>query len=307
MSVNKLWVVTILTTLIFASASIAQEVRQPLVLLSDFGTTERFVASMKGVAMSVDPKLQIHDLTHHIAPHNIWQASYVLTGTIEYWPKGTVFVSVIDPGVGTKRKSVVVETGTGHFIVTPDNGSLTLVADTHGIVSMREIDETVNRRPGTRDLHTFHGRDVYSYTGARLAAGIIDIEGVGPLLEPKIMRLDYQKPKILDGGAVVGNLIHVEVPFGNIVTNIPTSMLEELGFTAKNDALVHVQVSRRDDIIFDQGIPFASSFGFVEKDEPLLYSDSLRTIGLAINSGSFAKKYGVDAGQEWAIQIRENK
>ncbi|MEM7017220.1 MAG: SAM-dependent chlorinase/fluorinase, partial [Pseudomonadota bacterium] len=151
---------------------------------------------MKGVAMTVDRSLQIFDLTHEIEPQNIWQASFVLNGTIEYWPKGTVFVSVIDPGVGTTRKSVVAKTGMGHYIVTPDNGTLTLIEDTHGVVAMREIDESVNRRPGSEDLHTFHGRDVYTYTGARLAAGIIDFKGVGPELPAKPVRLYYQHPSV---------------------------------------------------------------------------------------------------------------
>ena len=151
---------------LIAACNGPKQSRRALVLISDFGTTERFVASMKGVALSVDPDLQVHDLTHHIEPFNIWQASYVLSGTIEFWPRGTVFVSVIDPGVGTKRKSVVAETASGHYIVTPDNGSLTLIADFQGIVALRQIDESVNRRPGSEGLHTFHGRDVYAYTGA---------------------------------------------------------------------------------------------------------------------------------------------
>ncbi len=296
-----------ITALLLSSAtpSLADESRRPLVLFSDFGTTERFVASMKGVALGVDPHLQVHDLTHHVEPHNIWQASFILNGTIEYWPKGTVFVSVIDPGVGTARKSVVAETAAGHFIVTPDNGSLTLVADTHGIVAMREIDEAVNRRPGTGDLHTFHGRDVYAYTGARLASGVIDFEGVGPALEPTVVRLDYQKPSVLDDGTVVGNLIHVETPFGNIVTNIPTELLESQGMFDEDNEIVHVRVTHGETVVFDKDIPYANSFGFVDVGEPLLYSDSLRAIGLAINSGSFRNKYGVAAGQEWAISIEQ--
>ena len=153
-----------------ATSAAAEDSRRALVLASDFGTTERFVASMKGVALSVDPYLQIHDLTHHIEPFNIWQASYMLAGTIDYWPEGTVFVSVVDPGVGTERRSVVAKTGTGQYVVTPDNGSLTLVADKQGILEIRQIDETINRRPGSESSHTFHGRDVYAYTGARLAA-----------------------------------------------------------------------------------------------------------------------------------------
>lgn len=301
---NTLLLTVYVFAAMFAPVSMALETPRALVLMSDFGTSERFVASMKGVAMGVDPKLQIHDLTHHVEPHNIWQASYVLSGTIEYWPKGTVFVSVVDPGVGTRRKSVVVKTGTGHYIVTPDNGSLTLVADTHGIVARREIDESVNRRPGTEDLHTFHGRDVYSYTGARLAAGVIEFQGVGPKLDSSIVRLAYQKPNVLDDGLVVGNLVHVEMPFGNLVTNIPKRLLDEQGLSDEDNAIVHVQILRGDEIVFDEHIPYTSSFGFVAAEEPLLYSDSLRTIGIAINSGSFATKYGVDAGQEWSVRVR---
>ena len=300
---NALLLATYVFAAFFAPASMAQEAPRALVLMSDFGTSERFVASMKGVSMGVDPRMQIHDLTHDIEPHNIWQASYVLAGTIEYWPKGTVFVSVVDPGVGTKRKSVVVETGTGHYIVTPDNGSLTLVADTHGIVARREIDESVNRRPGTEDLHTFHGRDVYSYTGARLAAGVIDFQGVGPKLDLSIVHLDYQKPAVLDDRVVVGNLIHVEMPFGNLVTNISKRLLEEQGHSDEANAMVHVQILHGDEIVFDEHIPYTKSFGFAATKQPLLYSDSLRMIGLAINSGSFAKQYGVDAGQEWSVRI----
>ncbi len=163
--------VTCAIIIALATSARADDARRALVLSSDFGTTERFVASMKGVALRVDANLQIHDLTHHIQPFNVWQASYMLAGTIDYWPKGTVFVSVVDPGVGTDRRSVVAKTGTGHYVVTPDNGSLTLVADKQGVVEVRQIDETINRRPGSEDSHTFHGRDVYAYTGARLAAG----------------------------------------------------------------------------------------------------------------------------------------
>lgn len=298
---KSLSIITLLCSLTIPST--AQETRPVLVLLSDFGTTERFVASMKGVAMSVDGNLQIHDLTHDVEPYDIWQASYLLSGTIEFWPKGTVFVAVIDPGVGTKRKSVVVQTGSGHYIVTPDNGTLTLVADSQGIVAMREIDESVNRRPGSEGLHTFHGRDVYSYTGARLAAGVIDFEGVGPELDPKIVRLSYQKPGIVDDQSVVGNLIHIERPFGNIVTNIPSSMLDSRGISGEDNSMVDVKIIRAGEVVFNLRIPYANTFGSVGKGEPLLYSDSSQTIGLAVNSASFAEKYKVDVGQDWAITI----
>ena len=285
------------------TSAVAGESRRALVLSSDFGTTERFVASMKGVALGVDSNLQIHDLTHHIEPFNVWQASYMLAGTIDYWPEGTVFVSVVDPGVGTDRKSVVVKTGTGHYVVTPDNGSLTLVADKQGIREIRQIDEAVNRRPGSENSHTFHGRDVYAYTGARLAAAVIQFEEVGPLLEPKIERLRYQQPKTLDDGGVVGSITHIEMPFGNVVTNIPTSLVDALGLSPEDNAAVFVEISHAGRQVFQQRISYVPSFGHVDPGSPLLYSDSLQTIGLAVNSGNFAEQFEVRAGADWTIRL----
>jgi S-adenosylmethionine hydrolase len=286
-----------------ATSASADESRRALVLSSDFGTTERFVASMKGVALGVDSNLQVHDLTHHIEPFNIWQASYMLAGTIDFWPKGTVFVSVVDPGVGTDRRSVVVKTGTGHYVVTPDNGSLTLVADKQGVLEIRQIDEATNRRPGSETSHTFHGRDVYAYTGARLAAAVIQFEEVGPLLDSNIVRLPYQQPKRLDDDSVIGNITHIEMPFGNVVTNIPASLVDALGISPKDNAVVFVEISRTGTPVFQQSIPYTQSFGYVGQGLPLLYSDSLQTIGLAVNSGNFAQQYKVQAGADWTIRL----
>ena len=119
-----------------------------VVFQTDYGLKDGAVAAMKGVAMGVSPDLKLFDLTHEIPAYNIWEAAYRLQQTVEYWPTGTVFVSVVDPGVGTNRKSVVLKTRSGHFIITPDNGTLTLVAQSLGIAELREIDETINRRKG---------------------------------------------------------------------------------------------------------------------------------------------------------------
>src|SRR5882672_3631451 len=153
-----------------------------VVFQSDFGLKDGAVSEMKGVAMGVSTDLKLFDLTHEIPAYNIWEAAYRLEQAVRYWPAGTVFVSVVDPGVGTSRKSVVLKTNSGHFIVTPDNGTLTLVAKSLGIAEIREIDEAVNRRKDSQKSYTFHGRDVYAYTAARLAAGTISYEQVGPLL-----------------------------------------------------------------------------------------------------------------------------
>ena len=142
-----------------------------LVLQSDFGLDDGAVSAMYGVAVGVDPSLRIHDVTHNIPPYDIWEGSYRLAQVLTYLPEGTVFVSVVDPGVGSDRLSVVARTGTGHYIVTPDNGTLTHLENIFGVTELREIDATRNRRPGSEESYTFHGRDIYAFTGARLASG----------------------------------------------------------------------------------------------------------------------------------------
>ena len=134
----------ILSLVLMLFLSVPVWAQNVLVLQSDFGNKDGAVAAMKGVAVSVSSKLQIQDLTHEIPTFNIWEAALRLDQTARYWPTGTVFVSVVDPGVGTQRKSVVLKTKSGHYFVTPDNGTLTFVAESLGIEASREIDEAVN-------------------------------------------------------------------------------------------------------------------------------------------------------------------
>src|SRR5690625_1037673 len=131
-----------------------------IVMQTDFGLSDGTVSDMYSVAFSVDPTLQIFDLTHDIPQYNIWEGSYRLYQTINYWPEETVFISVVDPGVGSDRLSVVVKTDDNQYIVTPDNGTLTHVKENIGIVEIREIDETINRLPHSGESYTFHGRDI---------------------------------------------------------------------------------------------------------------------------------------------------
>lgn len=195
---------TILLSIILWS-SIAQAQNNTVVFQTDFGEKDGAVSAMKGVAFGVSDQLHLFDLTHEIPPYNIWEAAYRLQQTVLYWPAGTVFVSVVDPGVGSSRKSVVVKTKSGHYIVTPDNGTLTLVNDMIGIDSIREIDESRNRLPGSEDSYTFHGRDVYAYTGARLASRKISFAEVGPVLSGHVMLLPYQKA-VAERGLLKGNI-----------------------------------------------------------------------------------------------------
>ena len=154
-----------------------------LVFQSDFGLVDGAVAAMYGVAFCVDPDLKIYDLTHNIPPYDIFEASYRLLQAVPYWPEGTVFVTVIDPGVGSARKSVVAKTVRGQYIVSPDNGSLNHIARTIGLEEVRQISESVGRRKSSGRSDTFHGRDIFAYTGALLASGKISYEDIGPVID----------------------------------------------------------------------------------------------------------------------------
>lgn len=197
-----------------------------LILQTDFSLKDGAVSAMKGVAFGVDHNLKIFDLTHEIPPYNIWEGAYRLYQTASYWPQGSVFVSVVDPGVGTDRKSVVLKTKNGQYFVSPDNGTLTLVAESLGIESVRQIDEKTNRLKGSEKSYTFHGRDVYAYTGARLASGAITFEQVGPELPAKVVELSYQKAKATKG-KVKGNIPILDIQYGNVWSNISDELLNQ--------------------------------------------------------------------------------
>ena len=271
-----------------------------IVVQTDFGVKDGAVAAMRGVALGVDPKLEIADLTHEIPAFDIWEAAYRLNQVISYWPANTVFVSVVDPGVGTERRSIVVKTKKDHYVVTPDNGTLTLVEESEGIAAVRLIDEDVNRREGSQASHTFHGRDVYIYTAARLASGKITFEEVGPVLQGALTTFPYQHPEIA-GNVIKGNIPVLDGPYGNIWTNIPDSILKNNGIKA-GDSL-DVQISFKDSVRYSGHVVFANTFGDVPEGQPLGYVNSLLNFSLALNMGSFADRYSIKNGPDWNIQL----
>lgn len=273
----------------------------PLVFQSDFGLVDGAVSAMYGVAYSVNPELRMHDLTHDITPYSIWEASYRLIQTISYWPDGTVFVSVVDPGVGSDRRSIVVKTKSGKYIVTPDNGTLTHVLRLDGIVEARQIDETVNRLPNSGESYTFYGRDVYAYTGARLASGVISFEEVGPKLDvDSLIMLPITEPT-LDGTAVCGTIDVLDVRFGSLWTNIPRSLFLQTGAKFGDRLSITIQNDTR--TVYRNIILFARSFADVYVGEALAYTNSLDCMAIAINQGSFARAYNIGTGNSWKIRI----
>lgn len=277
--------------------------KSALIFQTDFGLADGAVSAMYGVAHGVDSELRIFDLTHDIPQYNIWEASYRLIQTVTYWAAGTVFVSVVDPGVGTNRKSIVAKTVTGQYIVTPDNGTLTHVKRMCGIVEAREIDENINRLPNSGASYTFHGRDVYAYTGARLAAGVIEFEGVGPKINVEdIVELPTVEAA-KEGDSITGTIDVLDVRFGSLWTNIGRELFMNTGINYGDRVEVSIKNDTRE--VYRNIMVFATSFAEVHVGETLVYVNSLDCLAVAINQGSFSKAYNIQTGTNWRISIRK--
>ena len=272
-----------------------------LVFQTDFTYKEGAVSAMYGVVKTVDRELEIFDGTHEIPQYDTWSASYRLLQSLPFWPKGTIYVSVVDPGVGTSRRACVAKTANGYYVVTPDNGALTHIKKEFGILEVREIDERVNRLPSTRGVSIFHGRDLFGYTAARLASGIIGFEGVGPA-SPVEEIVCHPIPEPTVGPGHARGIFEIDDPnFGNLWTNIPLDAFNAAGF-AYGD-MVHTRVFHGEELIFEQDVLFHRSFGFAEKGAPMLYNNELMKLGMAVTQGSLERQYGMGFGSDWIVDL----
>ena len=272
-----------------------------LVFQTDFGLDDGAISAMEGVSYSVSRELNIRHLTHNIPQYNIFDASYRLYQAINYWPEGTVFVSVVDPGVGSNRKSVVAKTRSNQYIVTPDNGTLTHIDRFVGIEKVREIDESKNRLKNSELSYTFHGRDIFAYTGARLASEAISFEEVGQKVSlDEIVRLELFGCHRIENG-VLGQIDILDVRFGSLWTSIPYEDFKACGFNIGDDILV--EIFHKDTKVYSNRINYGKSFADVAINEPLIYMNSAYDMAVAINQGSFSKAYGIGVGSEWKITM----
>ncbi len=274
-----------------------------LVFQTDFTYKEGAVSSMYGVVKSVDRELEIMDGTHELPQYDTWSASYRLYQSLQFWPEGTIYVSVVDPGVGTSRRPCVAKTVDGYYIVTPDNGALTHVKKEIGIAAVREIDESVNRLrgKGTEGVAIFHGRDLFGYTAARLASGIIDFEGVGPEYPvEEIVEHPILEPTVTPGKAE--GIFEINDPnFGNLWTNIPLKDFKEAGFEYGD--FVNLVIKYKDKSVFEQKVLFHQSFGFAKKGDPMIYNNELMKVAVAVSQGDFSSEYHLGYGAEWTVEF----
>ncbi|MBU5426017.1 S-adenosyl-l-methionine hydroxide adenosyltransferase family protein [Tissierella pigra] len=274
-----------------------------LVFQTDFTYKEGAVCAMYGVVKTVDRSLEIIDGTHEIPQYDIWSGSYRLFQSMKFWPEGTIFVSVVDPGVGTKRKACVARTSDGYYVVTPDNGSLTHLKKWIGIEEVREIDENVNRLKGkdTEGVSIFHGRDLFGYCAAKLASGIITYEEVGPSYPvEEIVELPTHEP-VIEKGCVKGMFEIGDPNFGNLWTNILLKDFNEAGFNYGDR--ITVKISHNGELKFEETLLFEKSFGYAEIGEALIYNNELMKISVAVSQGSFADKYSISYGPKWTVEF----
>ena len=276
-----------------------------IVWQTDFSLDWPFVATMKGVCKQVDASLECVDSTHTIEKFNVLEASQQLNYVKPFWPKGTVFVSVVDPGVGTPRKASVALLKDGNYVVTPDNGTLTHMYYNIGIEAIREIDETKNRYQGTESISVFHGRDLFAYTAAKLASGQITFEEVGESYSlDDIILLDYEYLKAdVKSEDVQGIVSNVSDPFGSIVFNILTEDFNRVGYHEGD--YIHIVLENEQGVYFDENVLYAQSFGFVDIGQPVIFNSSSNYISIGLNQGSFKDVYQVKAGLQWKVQFHK--
>jgi S-adenosyl-L-methionine hydrolase (adenosine-forming) len=289
------WATTVFAALILASFALAgcnsrsiqeetkeESERPTIVFMTDFGTANDAVAICRAVMYSIAPDARITDITHQVTPFSIEEGARFLDGVTPYYPAGTVFVVVVDPGVGTSRKAIIVKSKKGQYFVLPDNGLITPVADRDGVEGAREITNT-SWMIGDKISSTFHGRDIFSPTAAHLAEGE-DWTQAGPVVD-HLVRLQPKTATVAVNG-ITGEVIGLDDPFGSLITDILSDDFKKLGYVYGDKVTLKIDQK-------DYTFPFHKTFGDVPVGQPLVYIDSRGRVGIAVNQRDFSKQYEV--------------
>ncbi len=265
-----------------------------ITLTTDFGTRDPYVGIMKGVILGINPRATLVDITHEIEPQNVRQGAFLLAAAVPYFPTGTIHLVVVDPGVGTARRPVAVQSGETLF-VAPDNGILSLALG-------REFRAVHLDRPEywLPDVsNTFHGRDIFAPSTAHLSLGVpLQAMGspVGDLirLDPIARQLDTPLAVGLPfrtRRAILGRVIHID-RFGNCITNVPKSMLTLVYYTKSTLSIAGRSL---------QGIQ--RTYSDVERGQPLALVGSTGYLEIAVREGSAASQLGIHLGDQVTLTI----
>jgi hypothetical protein len=260
--------------------------RPVIALLTDFGTRDHYVGAMRGVVLGIAPEATLVDITHDIEPQDVLGGALALAAAYQYFPLGTIFLAVVDPGVGTARRGIAVAAG-GYRFVAPDNGLLTLVLGQLAPVRVVELAEG----PWARSTvsRTFEGRDRFAPAAAWLATGL-DVGALGPVL-PTWVRLDVPEPSIRDGW-IVGAVMRVD-RFGNLVTNIDRQMV---GRAIGGDVDVVIAGQRAARMV--------ATYGEVEQGTICALFGSDDHLEVAVVGGSAAARLGLARGAPVTVTRR---
>ena len=273
-----------------------------IVMQTDF-TKGIATNTMDGVIVSVDPELRTFDNMHDIQAFDVYEASFVLFYVVDFWPRGTIFISVVDPGVGTARRACVAKLNNGSYVVTPDNGTLTHLKKSVGISEVREIDESKHRLESTRNVSIFHGRDLFAYCAAKLASGIISFEEVGPEYPVDEIIVEETLEVEVSDGAIHGMLETADRHFGLICTNIPYKTFEDEGIS--HGDMVETLITHNGEEAWRDTIAYQPSFGFVDPGKSLVMISETQQMQIAKNLGNLSLEYDLGVGPEWAISFRK--
>jgi hypothetical protein len=256
--------------------------RPTIVFMTDFGTANDAVAICRAVIVGILPDVRIMDITHQVPPFSIEDGARMLAGVTPYYPAGTVFLVVVDPGVGTSRKAVIVKSKKGQYFVLPDNGLVTPVTDRDGLEGAREITNPA-WMIGDKISSTFHGRDIFSPAAAHLAAG-----QDWTLAGPEVNELVRLSPRVatIETKGITGEVIGLDDPFGSLITDVQGDDFKNLGYALGDK--VTLQIDRR-----QYTFPYVKTFMGVPVGQPLVYIDSRGRVGIAVNQGDFSKKYTI--------------
>ncbi len=275
-----------------------QQPQRVIGFMTDFDVKDDAVGLCKAVMEGVAPGVRVIDLTHQISPFDVAQGARVLAGAVPYFPHDAVFVVVIDPGVGSKRKAIIAKSKVGQYFVLPDNGLLTLLARRDGLEGAREITNP-GWMIGSKLSSTFHGRDIFSPAGAHLARGD-DWTAAGPALDTaKLVQLAISEASV-DASGLHGEVIGTDGPFGNLVLDVPAATFAKLGY----------QVGDTVPVVLDgksYSFPFVKTFSDVPVGKPLFYIDSRGRLSLGVNQGNFSTTYKVNAPARLSIAYQQRR
>ncbi|MEM3703011.1 MAG: SAM-dependent chlorinase/fluorinase [Candidatus Bathyarchaeia archaeon] len=253
-----------------------------ITLTTDFGLADPYVAEMKAVILKINPDAKIVDISHQIEKFNIRMGAYVLAAAASYFPEGTIHVAVVDPGVGTKRKPIVVETENGFFI-GPDNGVLALAANRQGIKHVYEITNSKFMMP--KISATFHGRDIFAPAAAFLSKGVLPSEfgcEIRKIVMPRFAKIVWK------GNMLTGEVIHVD-SFGNIVTNFTWKELEWA--CAKGTVKIKLKES-------ELSLKLCKAYAEVKSQMPLAIMGSHDFLEISVNRGNAAETFKIKPGDK---------